>query len=83
MGQWNERQGRSEQRYVRMRHVSIECNNYSLLLVRMKMYEDISNLIADGKLLPPACELVGLEDYRKVLDNTLKGFLPAKYVFKF
>ena len=49
----------------------------------MKMYEDISNLIADGKLLPPACELVGLEDYRKVLDNTLKGFLPAKYVFKF
>jgi len=63
MGQWNEREGRSE--------------------ARMEMYREVGELIAQGSLLPPKCQLVSLDDYQEVLDNTLKGFLPAKYVFDF
>ena len=62
MGQWNERQGRSE--------------------ARLEMYRDITDIISAGNLQPPQCELVSLEDYKLVLDNTLRGFLPAKYVFQ-
>lgn len=79
MGQWNELQGRSE--------------------ARMEMYREVGELIAQvsdkldtmmdlipnvqGSLLPPKCQLVSLDNYKEVLDNTLKGFLPAKYVFDF
>ena len=62
MGQWNERQGRSES--------------------RLEMYRDITDIISAGNLQPPQCQLVPLEDYKLVLDNTLRGFLPAKYVFQ-
>ena len=62
MGQWYERQGRSE--------------------ARLEMYRDITDMISAGNLQPPQCELVPLEDFKLVLDNTLRGFLPAKYVFQ-
>ena len=54
-----------------------------MIIIRMKMYSDVSDLIAQGKLLPPPCQLVSLDNYKEVLDNTLRGFLPAKYVFRF
>jgi trans-2-enoyl-CoA reductase len=62
MGQWNERQGRSE--------------------ARMDMYSHITQLVHMGQLDPPDHQFVTLDRYREALDNTLKGFLPAKYVFK-
>jgi len=62
MGQWYERQGRSE--------------------ARLEMYRDITDMISAGNLQPTQCELVPLEDFKLVLDNTLRGFLPAKYVFQ-
>ena len=34
-----------------------------------------------GELSPPATQVVALAQYREALDKTLKGFLPAKYVF--
>jgi len=49
---------------------------------RMDMYAHITDLIHKGQLSPPDHNLVTLEDYKEALDNTLKGFLPAKYVFK-
>ena len=63
MGQWYQRQGRSE--------------------ARLEMIREVTDMISSGALLPPHCELVSLQDYKLVLDNTLKGFLPAKYVFQF
>ena len=63
LGQWKERQGRSE--------------------ARLEMYKNVSDMIGQGLIQPPHCQIVGLDRYREVLDNTLKGFLPAKYVFKF
>merc|ERR1719483_36944 len=62
MGQWNERQGRSE--------------------ARMDMYSDITELVHNKQLDPPDHKFVALDEYKEALDNTLKGFLPAKYVFK-
>jgi len=61
MGQWNERQGRSE--------------------ARLDMVNTVADLIHRGDLSPPATQVVALARYREALDNTLRGFLPAKYVF--
>merc|ERR1719309_1127207 len=63
MGQWNERQGRSE--------------------LRMSMFNQIANLIHRGELQPPDHQFVKMENFEEALDNTLKGFLKAKYVFDF
>ena len=63
MGQWNEREGRSE--------------------ARLEMYREVTDMIHSGSLQPPHCQLVPLEEYKLVLDKTLTGFLPAKYVFQF
>ena len=62
MGQWNEREGRSEE--------------------RLNMYRDVTDMISSGSLQPPPCQLVSLEDYKLVLEKTLAGFLPAKFVFQ-
>ena len=63
MGQWNEREGRSE--------------------ARLEMYREVTDMIHCGSLQPPVCQLVPLEEFKLVLDKTLTGFLPAKYVFQF
>jgi len=63
LGQWKQRQGRSE--------------------ARLEMYEVVGDMIGQGLIQPPQCQMVGLDRYQEVLENTLKGFLPAKYVFKF
>ena len=63
MGQWNERQGRSE--------------------LRMSMFNQIADLIHRGELQPPDHQFVKMENFEEALDNTLKGFLKAKYVFDF
>jgi len=49
---------------------------------RMDMYNHITDLIYMGQLSPPDHNFVSLDEYKEALDNTLKGFLPAKYVFK-
>ena len=49
---------------------------------RMDMYSYITQLVHMGQLDPPDHQFVTLDRYREALDNTLKGFLPAKYVFK-
>jgi trans-2-enoyl-CoA reductase len=49
---------------------------------RMDMYSHITQLVYEGQLDPPDHKFVTLDNYREALDNTLKGFLPAKYVFK-
>jgi len=49
---------------------------------RMEMYSHITDLVHKGQLDPPDHKFVSLDNYKEALENTLKGFLPAKYVFK-
>ena len=81
MGQWNEREGRSEARMEMYREVGELIAQVSDNLTTLILPVFIPNV--QGSLLPPKCQLVSLDDYQEVLDNTLKGFLPAKYVFDF
>jgi len=49
---------------------------------RLDMYNHITDLVHKGQLDPPDHKFVTLDNYKEALENTLKGFLPAKYVFK-
>ena len=82
MGQWNELQGRSEARMEMYREVG---DLIAQVSDKLDIMIDRSCFIPNvqGSLLPPKCQLVSLDNYQEVLDNTLKGFLPAKYVFDF
>jgi len=50
---------------------------------RLEMYENVASMISKGEVVPPDCNIVNVDKFTEVLDNTLAGFLPAKYVFKF
>ena len=48
---------------------------------RMKMYNELANMAAEGLLHPPKNEFVPLSDYKEVMKNCMKGFKSGKYIF--
>ncbi len=49
---------------------------------RQKMYDDLSDMAANGTLSPPNCVLAHISAYKEVLQNCMKGYKPAKYIFE-
>lgn len=44
------------------------------------MLDELCRLIQQGKLTPPACTEVGLQDYSRALDRATQPFTSAKQV---
>ena len=62
MGQWNERQGKSEARFANENQQSLACqclSNTFHLFARMSMMEALGQLAKDGSLLAPTHKHIG------------------------
>lgn len=48
---------------------------------RVKMYEELAEMVAKKQLRPPKHILLPLNDYSTVMTNSMKGFKEGKYIF--
>lgn len=48
---------------------------------RIEMYEKLAQMAAQDQLSPPKNELVPLEDFKTVMENSMRGFKNYKYIF--
>lgn len=51
--------------------------------VKTKMYTELLKMVSSGELVPPIHEMVKIDDYKRALSSTMKGYTGQKFIFDF